>query len=321
MVVKKDVRKLLSTKEKKEADKIVIERKSTKVVWGRTLSSPSYSKINTFLKVFSRGPLGLHDLISIFFKIDLSDYVYLRCLKSESVHVKVRSNVSFEKNLVETACRSFLNLFDLSAIVEVDLLKRIPVGSGLGGGSSNVAVTLALLSRYFLGEEEYSESLYSSLRQLAFEIGSDVPFFMEPYSRAVVSDYGRRITPLPSNYAPNYRFYVLACPLISCSTQQIYENFSKKNGFSLGKGHVFSCYDNGPMIPYGYNCLESVVLEFCSDLLRFKKLLNQLDPEAFFALTGSGSSFYALFDSEERARFLFEKLVVEGIYSYWGHVL
>lgn len=318
MGVKKGVRRLLSTKEKKEVDKIVIE-KSNLVSWGRAVSLPSYAKLNVFLKVFSRDCCGLHELVSVFFKIDLSDCIYLCCLPGSS-RVVVNSNVCFDENLIEKACVLFLETFRLSAFVEVDLLKRIPVGSGLGGGSSNVATVLTLLALYFFGEDSFSVGVQIFLKKIAFQVGSDVPFFLEKSSRSLVYDYGQSVVGLPLNYASCYRFYVLVCPSISCSTSYVYELFSSRREYQCRKDDVFSCYDRWPVINYGHNCLASVVFDAYPELLILNRFLNQLGLGSFFALTGSGSSFYALFESEDRARIVFESLVAEGLSAYWGRV-
>jgi 4-diphosphocytidyl-2-C-methyl-D-erythritol kinase len=134
----------------------------------------SYAKINLYLEVLSKRTDGFHEIETLFSTIDLFDSLKFALTKKPLI--KILSNIpelASERNLVHKVTKRIFNDFGMREGIEIQLHKRIPVSAGLGGGSSNAAMTILILNRLFdlKLDEEYINSL-------AAEFGSDVNFFL-----------------------------------------------------------------------------------------------------------------------------------------------
>lgn len=137
-----------------------------------TLDCPA--KVNLFLSVKGKRRDGYHDLINVMQKVTLFDRVVLEKKSSPGIDLWCsREDIPPEKNLVFLAARSFFERASLEARLKISLTKKIPVGGGLGGGSSDAAGVLRGLNILFgcpLG--------FPDLKSVADDLGSDVPFFL-----------------------------------------------------------------------------------------------------------------------------------------------
>lgn len=133
------------------------------------------AKINLGLNVIRKRSDGYHDLETIFYPINLFDE--LEFIKSGSLRLVTNSEVlnKEDDNLVLKAVRLLESEFGISAGYEIHLTKNIPIGAGLGGGSSDAAAVLKLLSNIY--ELNIPKA---GLLELALKLGSDVPFFIDP---------------------------------------------------------------------------------------------------------------------------------------------
>lgn len=139
------------------------------------LETEAKAKVNLRLRIFPPGPDGFHPIETIFCRIDLADRLRLRRRREPGVTLRVSGAQGVPEGLENLAARAaalFLERAGLSGGVEIDLDKRVPPGSGLGGASSDAAAVLRLLSR----SVESPPSLGELLHQ-AGELGADVPFF------------------------------------------------------------------------------------------------------------------------------------------------
>ena len=160
----------------------------------RAMRAPA--KLNLGLRIVGRRPDGYHLLESVFVPLDLEDRLEVRVDPDGSgISLRVDGGSAEladpERNLAARAARAFLDAAGLRASVGIVLEKRIPVGAGLGGGSSDAAALLRVLATVFpraLGPE--------ALRRLALDLGADVPFFLDPRP-ARVAGIGERIEPIP----------------------------------------------------------------------------------------------------------------------------
>jgi len=189
------------------------------------------AKINLGLRVLGRRPDGYHLLESVFVPLDLCDE-----LRVESRPTRGRSIVEMTlelpedaagaaagaalvelptdgRNLVVRAAEAFLAAAGLTLRVDIALVKRIPAGAGLGGGSSDAGAVLRALSGKYPGRVGDGD-----LRALALSIGADVPFFLDPRP-ALVEGIGERITPLDD--LPSFDI-LLANPGESVATAEVY---------------------------------------------------------------------------------------------------
>ena len=126
------------------------------------------AKINIFLKVLSRRSDNYHNIQSIFQLIDLFDELYFRPRQDTKIVLQDAGNI--KNNLIMQAAKKILN--NTSYGLDIVLKKNIPIGAGLGGGSSDAALTLMALNKLF--KLNLSQK---KLMGIALEIGADVPFF------------------------------------------------------------------------------------------------------------------------------------------------
>jgi len=179
--------------------------------WNRRYPAPA--KLNLFLHVVGRRPDGYHLLQTVFRLIDLCDW--LRFTPREDGEVRLARaipGVPADEDLVVRAARLLQAEGAARAGVEIDLEKNIPVGGGLGGGSSDGATTLAVLNRLWgldLPQEKLAE--------LALALGADVPFFL--FGRNAFGEgVGERLAPLDLPQA----WYVVLVPPVSVPTSAIF---------------------------------------------------------------------------------------------------
>ena len=135
----------------------------------------SPAKINIGLNIIHKRDDGFHNLETIFYPLNLFDEIIFT--KSDNFAFNSNDeNLNKEKtNLIIKAKEILENEFDAQLLVNISLKKNIPIGAGLGGGSSNAAATLLSLAKLF--DLEVSKS---QLQELAIKLGSDVPYFLNP---------------------------------------------------------------------------------------------------------------------------------------------
>lgn len=135
------------------------------------------AKINLTLEIFGRRPDGFHELATWMVPVSLYDSLEIDETEEDSLSVNVPGLRNDQSNLVVRARDLFTETTGIGAAYRISLEKNIPMGAGLGGGSSDAAATLRLLNQL------HGEPLdVDQLRELAARLGSDVPFFIEPNS-------------------------------------------------------------------------------------------------------------------------------------------
>ena len=139
------------------------------------LKSPA--KINIGLNIIRKRDDGFHDLETIFYPLLLSDILTFE--KADETKLESNSNEinSLQTNLISTAIEFLETIVDRKLNVKIYLEKNIPIGAGLGGGSSNAASTLKALNQLF-----ELNLTYDKLSEIALKLGSDVPFFFRSIS-------------------------------------------------------------------------------------------------------------------------------------------
>ncbi len=259
------------------------------------------AKLNLFLKVLGKRADGFHDLESLFAFTDLFDVLEVK--KSAEFAVKVSgefANLLDEKNnLFVTIFSFFKEEFNLDAAVKINIEKNIPIGAGLGGGSSNAASFMLALNEIFalnLSKE--------NLQKLSLKFGSDIAFFFESQA-AIVKGRGEKITQFP-NFAPISA--LLINPKIHLSTKQIFTNFNANYSPEIATEKLLEkkVLDLTKNLP---NDLEYPAIISAPAILKI--IENAKDRGAKIAkMSGSGSSCFAIFESEkdlENADIFFHK--------------
>jgi 4-diphosphocytidyl-2-C-methyl-D-erythritol kinase len=284
--------------------------KRAKTFKGLKVYSPA--KINLFLEVISKRNDGYHEIESIMQAVNLYDTLYFRRTKKDiSLLTNCIELPSANNNLIYQAAKLIQKKYDVRKGVEIELHKRIPIGGGLGGGSSNAAATLMGLNRLWkLGLSK------SELGSLAIKLGSDVPFFIYG-GLALVKGRGEIVFPMPVN--KNY-YYVLVTPPLAVPTKNIYKNLKIcltrsiyntkiKIGKLLNKNLK---YEEVQKIIF--NRLEYVALNLYPILRYTYKTLKRISADGV-SLSGSGSTFFKIFSCKKDAE-CFVKLVSDKKLGY-----
>jgi 4-diphosphocytidyl-2-C-methyl-D-erythritol kinase len=178
------------------------------------------AKLNLFLRVTGRRPDGFHDLESVFHAIDLVDDMHIETgddglIRTEMTWAAGAAGplIDPRHNIVQRAALSLRERAPGGGGARISLLKRIPVGAGLGGGSSDAAGALAGLSRLWSVPPE-------ALGDLAAELGSDVPFCLRGGSTALVTGRGEHVEPRPG--PPRPLWFVLGLSRDPLLTAEVY---------------------------------------------------------------------------------------------------
>jgi 4-diphosphocytidyl-2-C-methyl-D-erythritol kinase len=267
----------------------------------------SLAKINLDLRVLHKRPDGFHELRTIFQTISLADTIEVEFERGRT-RIELKSNLSIPGNLIVRAADAVMKATRATGHLKFNLTKRIPLGGGLGGGSSNAAAVLLALPKLLKKRLPLEK-----LMELAAELGSDVPFFLIGGS-AVGLGRGTELYPLPdATPSPG----LLITPDIHSSTPAAYAALNRKvldesttpiiNNFQSTVQSACSPTPNPQ--PPAVNDFETVVFHQHPQLESIKGKLLKLG--AWRAMmTGSGSALFGLFPSRElrdRAAGLFRK--------------
>ncbi len=179
------------------------------------------AKINLDLRVLGRRPDGFHELRTIFQTVSLADTLNIAFTPGRKTAIELEDPLCIPDNLVIRAARMAMDAMRATGRVTVRLRKRIPMGAGLGGGSSDAAAVLLALPALAGGVIELAE-----LSAMAGELGSDVPFFLLG-GTAVGVGRGTELFPLPDAAAwPG----LLVAPEVHVNTAQAYRDLSARLG-------------------------------------------------------------------------------------------
>ena len=178
----------------------------------------SLAKVNLDLRVLNKRPDGFHELRTIFQTISLTDTIDIEYQRGRT-RIDIHSNLNIPDNLIVHAADSVLRSARTTGRLRFELRKRIPLGGGLGGGSSNAAAVLLALP-VLIGKPLPLEKLM----EMAAELGSDVPFFLIG-GTAVGVGRGTELYPLPDVAA---RPALVVTPGIHSSTPEAYRTLDRK---------------------------------------------------------------------------------------------
>jgi 4-diphosphocytidyl-2-C-methyl-D-erythritol kinase len=260
------------------------------------LSGRACAKINLFLRVTGRRADGYHELDSIFLPLSLADEIRLEIRAADDPLVTVICNLPelARNNLAARAARAFMSEFDLVARVSIGLEKRIPVGAGLGGGSSDAATVLCMMAA---AAQLTDEDVAGRLHRIALSLGADVPFFLDPRPSRVTG-IGERIVeiegvpPIP---------IVIAVPPFEVSTAAIFRELEPAGWSGAAPDNHIEAITRGDISPeFLVNDLAPVAIAQFPEIRRLKGLLEDSGAHAA-QMSGSGGAVFGLFDSAEEA--------------------
>ena len=250
----------------------------------------SYAKINLGLRIVSKRADGYHNLESIFQEISLADELLIEKADEFSLATNHPGLPVDETNLCTRTYRLLVAEYGIKGGLKIFINKRIPLGSGLGGGSSNAATCLKAISQLFRLNLSKAEQL-----QLAARLGSDVPFFILGGTALVK---GRGEVVIPVSFMKNYQI-LLVYPGRAISTAQIFNNLeiglTKYRGGVKFEAVIFRIASLDDLSDYLFNDLEEVVSRVCPEISGIKERLINCGAR-YVSLSGSGATVYGLFD-------------------------
>ena len=251
------------------------------------------AKINLDLRVLGKRPDGFHELRTIFQTISLADTLDIAFSPARKTVIELDDALDISDNLVVRAARMAMDAMSATGRIEMRLTKRIPMGAGLGGGSSDAAAVLLALPALAGRRMELPK-----LRALAAELGSDVPFFLLG-GTAVGIGRGTELFPLPD---ARWRAGILVAPGVHVNTAQAYRDLSPRlTTESLQNKMVsFQTQTWGLDRRGGSNDFEEVVFEQHVSLAVIKEKLLRAGASPAM-MTGSGSALFGLFPTAKEA--------------------
>ncbi len=272
------------------------------------------AKINLGLKILGPRRDGFHDILSVVQTIDLRDRLVFRpsargqiALACDDATLAVGP-----ENLVHRAVVAFRDYTGMDRGVEVALEKRIPMGAGLGGGSSDAAAVLRALNRMW--EAGLSER---ELRDLGASLGSDVPFFVRKNGTAMVTGRGEKLRYV--RWSADV-VYVLVWPGFEVDTGWAYANYRKPLTVHRDYDRFFNSVN--------FDELPAAEL-FCHVENDFLPLVAQTHPETreilsrltdagalVASMSGSGSTLYGAFASRAVAEGVWARFKAEGFRAF-----
>jgi 4-diphosphocytidyl-2-C-methyl-D-erythritol kinase len=249
---------------------------------------PAPGKLNLFLHVLGKRADGYHELQTVLRLIDCADRVGIALRGDGEVRF---SGLYGDDNLCVRAARLLKAKTGASGGADLALEKKLPIGGGVGGGSSDAATVLLVLNRLWnLGLER------ERLMEIGKELGADVPFFV--YGRNALGEgIGERLSALDLPAA----WYLVLEPQVSVSTREIFGSALTGASKALKIPPFFS--------GQGRNDLEAVVVARHPEVAAHLEWLRQHCPQA--RMTGSGACVFAEFGSQTGARDLQQQLTGE----------
>jgi 4-diphosphocytidyl-2-C-methyl-D-erythritol kinase len=248
----------------------------------------SHAKINLGLHVLEKLPTGYHEIETGFCFIEWKDHFEVKSSDQFSLSLSDTSVPSDENNLISKAYQAFERYVGLRNHYSFNIRKAIPAGAGLGGGSSNAALTLRMLNK--MEETELSED---DLTDLSRTLGADIPFFIKGET-GIGRGLGSDIESLPIQ--PD-AWIVTVYPGFESSTAEAYNNCvpDPEPEFSLKK-----VLTEEPLDEWRYllvNDLEAPVVANNELIGNIKDQLYDLGAE-YASMTGSGSSIFGTFEQD-----------------------
>ena len=250
------------------------------------------SKLNLTLEVLKKKDNGMHEIKSHFQLIDLCDVMHIE--KSNAQQSSIRTNASIDidskKNLVYQAIEALSEHVSQELHCNIIIEKNIPIGGGLGGGSSDAAAALIGINKIFSLKLNVSE-----LMKIGLKLGADVPFFVAG-KNAIASGIGEQLSEINSE---TNKFLVVSPPIHSSTQEmfQIWDELHEQN-----------------MLQSTAEDENSFLQIFLQRHLEVKAIFKELVVDAPFKLSGTGSTIFCAVEDDKRIRKTLKKIPTK-----WRH--
>ena len=250
------------------------------------------SKLNLTLEVLKKKDNGMHEIKSHFQLIDLCDVMHIE--KSNAQQSSIRTNASInidsKKNLVYQAIEALSEHVSQELHCNIIIEKNIPIGGGLGGGSSDAAAALIGINKIFSLQLNVSQ-----LMKIGLKLGADVPFFVAG-KNAIASGIGEQLSEINSE---TNKFLVVSPPIHSSTQEmfQIWDELHEQN-----------------MLQSTAEDENSFLQIFLQRHLEVKAIFKELVVDAPFKLSGTGSTIFCAVEDDKRIRKTLKKIPTK-----WRH--
>ena len=267
----------------------------------------SYAKINLTLNITGTDG-GFHNIESLMTTVDLYDTVTVNVKKREGITLKMRGlgeDLPTETNNAYKAARLFSEEYNSGGGIEVEIFKRIPLAGGLGGSSADAAGVLVALKK--------ATGISDDIKPLADRLGSDTGYMTEG-GFAVISGRGEKVRKIETDMTLHF---VLVYAETGVNTGECYKRFDE-----LGNGGVLTdtekavealkTNDFDGLCKCVSNALTVPAVELNEEVKRNLEEVKSLSPSAC-GMTGSGSTVFGIYETEELCRWAIEKLKKRGL--------
>lgn len=279
----------------------------------------SYAKVNLYLEVLSKRRDNYHNIKTVFERIGLCDRIILKSRRDKKIKLicnRASDMPTGASNLAYRSAKLLQDTFDIDKGVDIKIIKNIPVGSGLGGGSSNAATVLIGLNKLW-GLNLRQEGLL----RLAKKLGSDVPFFIYNCPFAQGEGRGEKIKPLRTLNKLRF-WHILVVPKIKVLTPLIYKQWdaaskytkkSKDAALTRSKQdvkilHLALRTKNLSLMQAAlFNRLQEITIKLYPRVKRVKERFIHLGAKTIL-MSGSGPAVFGVVHSRKEAVSLYNQL-------------
>jgi 4-diphosphocytidyl-2-C-methyl-D-erythritol kinase len=260
----------------------------------------SYAKLNLYLEVLKKRKDSYHNIRTIFERIGLSDKIILKARPDNLIKIICKNPgvPGDSSNLCYRSAKLLQEKFRINRGLDIKIIKHIPTGAGLGGGSSNAAAVLSGLNKFWKLNLSCER-----LAGLARKIGCDAPFFIYNTPFALGQARGDRVRPLKG--FKNLRlWHILVVPKIKVLTPKIYREWDRHSGLARA-GLTIPKY-NVKILISGlrkkgrslisqllFNSLEEVTIRLYPEVQRIKEALTRCGLESIL-MSGSGPAVFGI---------------------------
>ncbi len=248
------------------------------------------AKLNLYLDITGRRQDGYHLLESVMQSITLSDIVDVSFGEGSGIELCCSAPhiPSDERNIAHKAAQRYMDEAGVSALVRINIQKRIPDGAGMGGGSADAAAVLFAMEEHFgsLGNER--------LMRLAAGLGADVPFCLAGGTMCCtgIGEVMRRVQPVSGC------FFLVVMPQFTCSTGEAYAKYDRNPIPARDGLEEFTGSLSGGFAKLLYNCFQELYADPRIDDIISRMMKNGAEGAL---LTGSGAAVFGVFGSREAA--------------------
>ncbi len=273
----------------------------------KLLAERACAKVNLFLRVTGRRADGYHELDSIFLPISIADEIRLELRTASESSVALDCNIptltAAGDDLATRATRAFIEEFELVAQVRINLTKHIPIGAGLGGGSSDAGTVLRMMA----SAARIGDGAFDRLRRVALALGADVPFFLDPRPSRVrgIGELLSPLTGIPKMPKLPKMPIVVAVPPFEVATAKIFRALEPSGWSGPAPDRDVSAdlaaISRGEILPsLLVNDLAAVAIAQFPEIGRIKVLLEELGARAA-QMSGSGGAVFGIFSTQSAA--------------------